>query len=303
MPESSTSARGACQQGLSNSAYLAAAVGRSPDSSHPAGTGPMVVHSGRVVQAEWRGLGAGGRDSSVGGGLRGTIEGLTPAARRRMLRSLSACRWDEYAGDKLFSSLTYPAEFPLSGELAKGHLQAWRRRYQREFGAPVAAWKQEFQARGAPHFHLYHVAPELGLEDFREWLSHSWYDVVDSGDPKHLKAGTSSEVARDNAAFYFAGYTSGKDKKYQDEVPEAFRNVGRFWGLWNIQPAWERQEISARDWFQLRRLLVRYRQSRARTAKKPYRFHSPQQGGLWAIGGKRSDDFYCEVQRAMEVMR
>lgn len=292
MPQCTTQARDASQGGLSNSAYLHASVDNLPS----------VSHAGRVVQVEWRGLGSRSGYGPVGGGTRGEIAGLTSAARRRMLRSISGCAWDAYPGDKLFSSLTYPSEFPINGQMCKGHLRAWRERYQRAFGAPVAAWKQEFQARGAPHYHLYHVAPDLPLPDFQQWLSRSWYDVVDSGDLKHLGAGTSCEVARDNAAFYFAGYTSGgKNKEYQHAVPEGFQNVGRFWGLWNIKPEWQVQQLPPQRWFMLRRLLVRYRQARARRSKRPYRFHSPQQGGLWVIGGKASDEFYGELMRAMEA--
>ena len=57
-----------------------------------------------------------------------------------------------------------------------------------------------------------------------------WFDIVGSGDLKHLKKGAHIEAIRnkDGMAGYFATYLSKQDQK---QVPVAFNNVGRFWGV------------------------------------------------------------------------
>ena len=52
-------------------------------------------------------------------------------------------------------------------------------------------WKREFQRRGAPHYHvLAPVSLTIAGEPVKEWISRTWYEVVASGNPKHLSAGT-----------------------------------------------------------------------------------------------------------------
>jgi hypothetical protein len=63
-------------------------------------------------------------------------------------------------------TLTYPGDWLAvapNGEAVKRHLAALAKRYERVWGEPlVCIWKLEFQARGAPHFHL-STTPPMGF--------------------------------------------------------------------------------------------------------------------------------------------
>ena len=66
------------------------------------------------------------------------------------------------------------------------------------------------------------------LREVRDRIAAAWYRIVDSGDERHLQAGTSCERIRkpDGAARYAVKYAY---KMRQKKVPLEYRNVGRFW--------------------------------------------------------------------------
>lgn len=124
-------------------------------------------------------------------------------------------------------TLTYPKEFESDGQRVKRHLQRWLQWAQREQGVNGYLWALEFQRRHAPHFHVFTVGGDI-LKHKQE-VSSKWFAIVDSGDEKHLLAGTRTERLRcpDAAGRYAAKYAS---KPHQKAVPRDYRNVGRFWG-------------------------------------------------------------------------
>lgn len=169
-----------------------------------------------------------GEVKSGPGGLRKEIKMLTDDSLRRLAFVANNC-------DRDFRSMitvTYPNMFPTNGEICKAHLDRLLKALKRKLGNDLAyLWFLEFQKRGAPHFHIllqvglvYEESPEL-----RQWLSKTWYKIVDSGDDLHLLAGTNWENVRetDGLSHYVTKYCA---KTYQKQVPEGFWNVGRFWG-------------------------------------------------------------------------
>lgn len=123
---------------------------------------------------------------------------------------------------KAMITLTYPADFPCNGEIVKGHLNTWcqflRRQKIKYF------WILEFQERGAPHFHF--LTSEMIDKDIVSWR---WYEIVGSGDKKHLLAGTRCDTVRHEQHLF--GYMVGYMKKLtQKQAPKDFENVGRWWG-------------------------------------------------------------------------
>ncbi len=156
-----------------------------------------------------------------GGGKRGAVSGLSDQSRGRLLFTAfnSSCDW------LAFAVLTYPSEFPMDGGKVKRDVHTLMKRMWYEFEAKVV-WGLEFQERGAPHINLL-------VDRFipKDWLSLAWFEVVGSGDLRHLAAGTRIEFAggTKNVAGYMAAAYSAKKSK-QKEVPEGFENVGRFWG-------------------------------------------------------------------------
>jgi hypothetical protein len=120
-------------------------------------------------------------------------------------------------------TLTYPGEFSTDGKVVKKHLKAILR-WLRAKGLS-GLWWLEFQSRGAPHFHIY-LTGRVDKDD----LSRKWYDIVGSGDIRHLRAGTNVQtIQKPHAvAAYAAKYAR---KQQQKDVPAAYEDVGRFWGL------------------------------------------------------------------------
>jgi hypothetical protein len=160
---------------------------------------------------------------------RGLITWFSPKSRQRMRMALA--RVDQkQCGRAVFGAMTYPLQFPYSDDVFKAHLDAFGKRFLRAFPGAGFFWKLEFQKRGAPHFHIlaFRVASDYqALLGFRSWLAESWFQVVGSGDLKHLQAGTSAELLRSQFAMmrYCGGYVS------KDDQTLVGRTVGRYWGI------------------------------------------------------------------------
>lgn len=145
-------------------------------------------------------------------------------------------------------TLTYPKVFETDGREVKRHVKLFKKSYEWRY-EKRGLWWLEFQERGAPHVH---VLSEVDLKECGEiickcrrgkrdgqsyltcqaeedWLSRRWFEIVASGDEKHLRAGVAWEVVeKTEGALRYAAAHAGKRK--QKIVPAAFRNVGRFWG-------------------------------------------------------------------------
>ena len=193
-----------------------------------------------------------------GASRRGKIGEFSKKSRLRLLRLVAKLRREVLP---LFVTLTYPGEVPgLGGELAdyrvwKGHLKALWKRVRRRWPKAAAIWRMEFQARGAPHFHLllYGVpldelfirADKRNPADLRwrdSWLNKAWYKVVGSGDVLHWEHGCDAAAVRSykGAMAYAAKYAT---KPAEDAVGFPARGkgslfdelggdgVGRLWGV------------------------------------------------------------------------
>jgi hypothetical protein len=125
-------------------------------------------------------------------------------------------------------TLTYPADFPRDGRVVKKHLNVMLKWLKYHTLQSNYLWFFEWQRRGAPHVHILLESPLRGLVAGKE-VSVAWYRICDSGDEKHLLAGTRMERLREeNGAIRYAlKYAS---KMRQKRVPDDFINVGRMWG-------------------------------------------------------------------------
>jgi hypothetical protein len=195
-------------------------------------------------------------------------------SRNRMLRAYAELDYAPVSAQEGVAgmlTLTYPAEWeqvvPTFRD-AKRHLRKFLDRWSRAYGfRPAGLWKQEFQARGAPHFHLFVSCPALAPSpfcdaghpqtvaaaarrgvpvcrcwSFEEWLSWAWAEVVDHPDPgewvRHLRAGTRVDFSKAPSctdgrrlAVYFLkhGTKTIAGQEYQNEPPA-------LWGM-GIDPA------------------------------------------------------------------
>lgn len=165
--------------------------------------------------------------------LRGKVNGLSPRASRRLRWAIENTP-PLIDRDALFICLTYPAEWPRDGREVKRHLDTLGKRARR-VGA-LFAWALEYQTRGAPHFHLLARFPkDWDVVRVRLWLAQNWFEVVGSGDEKHLHAGTSAELVNvpERASFYISHYLG---KEYQKTPPSGVTLPGRMWGMIGCKP-------------------------------------------------------------------
>jgi hypothetical protein len=194
----------------------------------------------------------------LGGGTRAKVRGFSRESRRNLLRRLASINrsaFRAFKGRIIFVTLTYPHEYPQDPLLCKGHLKAFRKRLQREFGTFAAFWRLGIQKRGAWHFHLLlFTGSSIGpVSELRRLISASWYEVTGKVSEGHLSAGTRVEVVKrwKQATSYVERYMAKPE-----EFPEGLK-TGRIWGIWNkelLPIRWEEVEVSLRDAFRIRRI-------------------------------------------------
>jgi hypothetical protein len=160
---------------------------------------------------------------------RGVVAGFSRQSRDRLLQKLAKLKRSELP---LFVTLTYPGAYPVHPEEWKRNMDNFAKRFARRFPHAGFVWKLEPQKRGAPHFHLLAWDAELTTIEFgvalRAWIKQAWYEVVGSGDERHLRAGTGVEVVR---SFQGVIYYASKYMSKPVEVDDAWGNPGRWWGV------------------------------------------------------------------------
>ncbi len=209
----------------------------------------------------------------VGGGRRGKVCGLSKASARRLRFSVR----NNPALNRLgnwWVALTYPAEFPRDGRIVKGHLRAVGERWKRRGWCFV--WCLEYQQRGAPHFHLILCGGEgLTPEAMRTLIARDWYEVVGSGDDKHLRAGVSCDLTNnpEGADGYLSGYLVKQDQK---TVPAGTLAPGRMWGVIGTKlPPPVELECGRGDWDVVQLLRIMRRGARSESAWRSRQPHRP----------------------------
>jgi len=149
-------------------------------------------------------------------------------------------------------TLTYGANFPLSGRTAKKNLNHFLIAAKRQFGPFEYIWVLEFQERGAVHFHIATTLPEPGILERSLFAGiwqkistpHQWQysqleivegayefvQVLETGQAvflQHIKESHWEKVRKgDSLHHYFAKYSL---KIRQKKVPAWYSDVGRFW--------------------------------------------------------------------------
>lgn len=195
------------------------------------------MHNGSGIIYDLQGRSLYVRPKTTGGkppvGGRSEVKKFSVRSGARMRRYLRCCDV-QY---RILGTLTYPAEFPRSGRIIKRHFRAFVERCRRYHeGASRSDWSifwfLEFQERGAPHFHFF-----TNYEIPRDLLAGWWYQIVNSGDERHLQAGTRIEYLRAGrsgslayASKFIGCLTAESGKQNQKQVPCGFEDVGRFWG-------------------------------------------------------------------------
>lgn len=149
---------------------------------------------------------------------RGSISYWSRRSRKRLIFLLrnTSDSW------KILITLTYPGEYPKDLKISQRHLNAFLQFLRRQ-GAKYI-WVKEFQERGAVHYHIF---TDKYID--KDQVAYRWYEIVGSGDVRHLQAGTRVEYIKCQGLVYkyISDYIAKADQK---AVPDDVYNVGRFWG-------------------------------------------------------------------------
>jgi len=175
--------------------------------------------------------GRGRPELQTGRKTRTEIKSFSHGTSNRMARYLRECEADY----KYMHTLTYPAVYPTDGREVKYHLRRYcqeltriSKRLKRQ--RTSIFWFIEFQARGAPHFHLL-------TTDFYSYkrCAQLWYQIVGTNDSRHLKAGVRVEKIKKGKKGMITYARKYARKQEQKEVPESYQNVGRFYGVYGLK--------------------------------------------------------------------
>ena len=207
----------------------------------------------------------------AGGGKRGYVMFFSDSSRLRLMHLLSTVL---HTPDEFFT-LTYPSSFPL-GRVVKSHLDIFAKRFKRMFPNSTFVWKLEYQKRGAPHYHCILWWSDLDRPNFvkwKLWLSSTWFEIVDSGDSLHMKAGTNTQKPNGPWNRYLSKYISKNDIPLslihggaagdQFVMYDPASLSGRFWGVINraafrvLQDAKLQYSIAPKNWRNIRAWLNR----------------------------------------------
>ena len=211
--------------------------------------------------------------------LRGKVREFSRRSRTRLMQTICSIPVAHVGRGLLFITLTYPRAWPGDWPAWKRHLDTLGKRMKRRFPDFGAVWKLEPQKRGAPHFHLLVVGVPFIA---KQWLSRAWFEIVRSGDARHLAAGTQVQLARSHRGVvsYAAKYTAKRE-----QLPASWQNgVGRFWGVigreqlgivWRWAPLIQHQYYAA---CRIVRACIRRRQS-----AKGRRLSRASPAGMWAV--------------------
>ena len=180
-----------------------------------------------------------GNRSQVGGGKRDIVMGFSRGSRRRILQKMAMLVRSVLP---LFVTLTYPLEYSTDYAQWKKDLDTWCKRLHRRYPDAGLIWRLEAQRRGAPHFHLLIFGVEL-TPVIRQWIAQSWFEVVGSGDEKHLKHGADAQMVRSSRGVrsYVGKYIAKVQSPPMPDCecsepgtthsPIDWSKVGRWWGV------------------------------------------------------------------------
>lgn len=172
--------------------------------------------------------------SQKGGGKRSKVTSFSRQSRRRLQQMIAKTRKDVLP---MFVTLTYPDLFDENPTKWKRDLRVMAERFKRAFPKGAFVWRLELKRRKsgqsmgkvAPHFHL--LVWNVDYKHLLGWFGVTWYQVVASGDEKHLAAGTRVERLRSSkgVACYVSKYLAKAADEHISGV--VARGVGRWWGV------------------------------------------------------------------------
>jgi hypothetical protein len=208
-----------------------------------------------------------------GGGKRRGITQWTPASRLRWMWLLAQVQWSAMPRP-LWITLTYHGPDGYWPADPYRHLHQWLHVIQSNHGNMHYVWRLQWQARGAPHFHVILWPPNVTdfFQNFhyRQSLALSWHLIADPSSKPHRTYGAKIELLESyrHATRYIARYVA---KESQDDITCAGT---RRWGHSRNLPRSEvlSLELSVREALLVRRIVRRLVRSQARDRSRADRY-------------------------------
>ena len=193
------------------------------------------------------------------GGKRKSISKFSPRSRNNLLKKIFAL--SRYPS--LFITLTYPKLYPADSKEWKRHLDNFYRSFKDKFPKSWFVWKLEPQKRGAPHFHLIgDLGAACNIVMLRQYIAALWYRTCDTGDIKHLKAGTQADYINDSINKIRSYVCKYVGKAETDCTYQEWQHPGRFWGIIgrkNLPPFFSTIiEVSTKEYNQIKRFVRKW---------------------------------------------
>lgn len=172
-----------------------------------------------------------------GGGKRADIFKFSDASKRRLL---FVCR---NSGSRVKSQvcLTFHRSSPIDGRAFKETLNLFLTRLRQKYSGVHYLWVLEFQKNGQPHAHMFtDIEP---TEENRHEVARIWNTATKESEENYKFTSHHRNFFKwvmDSGSYLAKEYLA---KSIQKDVPEHFRNVGRFWGCSrNMKPEYVKLE-------------------------------------------------------------
>jgi hypothetical protein len=211
-----------------------------------------------------------------GGGIRGEIKGFSRQSRARFMHQIGSINRQVYDHRRvLFMTLTYHRSWSEDPAEQYGQLRKWFKRMNRRWPGTVIQWRKEWQARGAPHFHLIVYTPVEAIPVVdAEWTFVN--DAVSAWVGIARRPGDSEHYMRRyavNARFLdswrgvmayaskTAEYLSKKETVQPVDEHGEVLPTGRIWGTLgnksNLPVSYEYNKLNKKDFMTFRRVFRR----------------------------------------------
>lgn len=217
---------------------------------------------------------------------RSAVKGISRRSRNRFWTTMAKINWSSAieAGETLaLVTLTYPRSWRVvcgSPKQLADQLDALVKRFERQTRAKFrAVWVREFQRRRAPHLHLVLIWP-CSLRT--TWLASAWYEVVGSGDERHLSRGIKVDLFEsvDSEALRKVSIYLMKQAEGMASCPfppadwvNPSGGVGRCWGKRGLKFCVSEVSVPVSTLIEILRVLRRLYRSRSGTTKVRVKRH------------------------------
>jgi hypothetical protein len=224
-----------------------------------------------------------------------------------MIEFMSTVRFN---GSLLFATITYPDNFPQDSDTWHRHFEALRERFERHYANWRGLWRIELMDRKsgensgavAPHWHILMFVEKQDTSQLdalatavQQEIGRWWYEIVKSGDTRHLEYGVNIAPVRSRKHAY--AYVS----KYIAKTSPDILEIGRRWGrIGQFDNSYSSVALLTFDeYVQFRRLIKRWMKGRGGKYYRRFARQSPSKGcAIFGMGDEAETNWIAFVYEA-----